>query len=553
MRQPATPNRPRTSRLKSFAAPTAGWIANRNLAIPNIQGQGPGAEVLDNFFPTASGAILRRGSERYATLGDGTLPVTTIFSYKNGSQEELFAGTQNAIYDITTISSAFNYILSDEDDNWLVTDTGDTFGENSTEGKEVASGQTGGDWVVVQFATSGGVFLRGVNGEDTPIVYDGSTWGTTPAITGAVPEDLNYVWVYKSRLFFVEKNSLNAWYLPVDSIGGAATKFPLGGVFTLGGRLLFGASWSLGEGASGGLSAQCVFVSSEGEVAVYQGSDPGSPSDWSLVGVYRIGKPLGKQAHIRAGGDLVIATDIGFVPLSQAIQRDYAALSPSAVSFPIEDAWREAVELRSGTEWHCEVWPEKQMVVVALPTINEQPATWFVANTRTGAWGRFTTWDANCMEVFKGRLFFGSQDGRIVEANVTGQDEGNPFTGAYVPLFDDLRTPGSMKIAEMCRAVLRSGVKLNELVSIQTDFEVDLPSAPDATQIDATGTWGSAIWGEAVWGQAAATSTHQDWHSVGGYGYAFAPSVQVTSGNLVPLDAEIIRTDITYATGDIVT
>lgn len=49
------------------------------------------------------------------------------------------------------------------------------------------------------------------------------------------PEDLNYVWVYKNRLFFVEKDSLNAWYLPVDSIGGAAEKFPLGGVFTRGG------------------------------------------------------------------------------------------------------------------------------------------------------------------------------------------------------------------------------------------------------------------------------------------------------------------------------
>lgn len=553
MRTAAIPNRPRTSQLKSFPAPTGGWIKNRNLATPNMQGMAPGAEVLENFFPTASGAMLRRGSERYATLGDGNLPVTSLFSYKNGNQEELFASTANAVYNVTTITSAFNYLLATETGDTLVTDAGDNFGELSTFGLDVLTGQTGGDWVVVQFATSGGVFLRGVNGVDTPFVYDGTTWATTPAITGAVPEDLNYVWVYKNRLFFVEKESLSAWYLPVDSIGGAATEFPLGGVFTLGGRLLFGASWSLGDGASGGLSAQCVFVSTEGEVAVYQGTDPSSATDWSLVGVYRIGKPLGKQAFIRAGGDIVIATDIGFVPLSQAIQRDYAALSPSAVSFPIEDAWREAVELRSGTEWRCEVWPSKQMVVVALPTVNEQRKEWFVANTRTGAWGDFTGWDATCLETFRGRLFFGSSAGRVVEANVTGSDEGDTFAGAYVPLFDDFRMPGSMKVAELARAIVRAGVEINALVSMQADFEVKLPAAPDATLISSSSTWGDAIWGQSVWGQAASTSTFQDWHSVGEYGYALAPSLQITSGENVPLDAEIIRMDITYTAGDIVT
>lgn len=553
MRTPAIPNRPRTSQLKSFAAPTGGWIRNRNLATPNMQGMAPGAEVLENFFPTASGAVLRRGSERYATLGDGDKPVTALFSYRNGNQEELYASTENAIYNVTTITSAFNYLLATETGDTLVTDAGDNFGQLSTFGLDVLTGQTGGDWVVVQFATSGGVFLRGVNGVDTPFVYNGTTWGTTPGITGATPEDLNYVWVYKNRLFFVEKDSLNAWYLPVDSIAGAATKFPLGGVFTLGGRLLFGASWSLGDGASGGLSAQCVFVSTEGEVAVYQGSDPGSATDWSLVGVYRIGKPLGKQAHIRAGGDLVIATDIGFVPLSQAIQRDYAALSPSAVSFPIEDAWREAVELRSGTEWKCEVWPSKQMVVVALPTVNEQQKEWFVANTRTGAWGDYTGWDATCLEAFKGRLFFGSANGRVVEANVTGSDEGSTFTGAYVPLFDDFRMPGSMKVAELARAIVRSGIELDALVSMQADYEIDLPAAPDATPVSSSSTWGDAVWGESVWGQAAATSTFQDWHSVGEYGYSLAPSLQITSGANVPLDAEIIRMDVTFTAGDIVT
>ena len=628
---PTRRRKPRQARLKSFPSPTGGWIANRNLAQPNAPDAPPGAAVLENWFPTATGALMRRGSEIYATLGEGDNPVTALFSYKNGTVEQLFGATQSGIWDITSIVSALNYSLVDEDEDVLGDHSGNIFGFNSTEGLDVVTGQTGGDWVVVQFATSGGVFLVMVNGTDLMQLYDGTTWfpingediftldydnesgaftagetltggtsgatativkvidngtdgtlwigdvtsgpfqndeaitdgdtgaadadGTTTqiaaAITGVDTDDLNFVWVFKNRLFFVEKDSLSAWYLSVDAIAGAATEFPMGGVFTRGGSLLFGQSWSLDSGS--GLADHCVFVTTEGEVAVYQGSDPGDADAWALVGVYRIGKPLGKSAFIRAGGDLVIATDIGFVPLSQAIRRDYAALSPSAVSFSIEEAWNEAAELRNSSAWQCEVWPTAQMVIVALPTVNEQPPTWFVANARTGAWAKYTNWNATCLEIFQGRCFFGSTDGRVVEANVTGEDEGETFTGVYVPLFDDLRTPGSRKIAEMVQAVIRAPNPITGKAFMQFDFNIDLPSAPDAPYIPGESAWGSGVWGTSVWGVSSTPTTQKKWQSVGGSGEALAPGYQLTSGSTVPLDAEIVRLDLTYELADIVT
>src|SRR3546814_8798766 len=71
--------------------------------------------------------------------------------------------------------------------------------------------------------------------------------------------------------------------LPIyaDSIGGPAEPFPLGGVFGLGGSLLFGSAWSIDSSSDSGLSEQNIFVSTEGEVAVYQGSDPGEAATWS--------------------------------------------------------------------------------------------------------------------------------------------------------------------------------------------------------------------------------------------------------------------------------
>jgi hypothetical protein len=557
MRQPAARNKPRTSELKSFPAPVAGWVANQNLAAPmtRVAGQAApqGAAMLDNWFPTATGAIMRRGTALYATLGDGTLPVRSLFSYINGNQQQFFGATDIAIYDITTILTPFNYSIATEDGDAVETDDGDTFGENSTVGHEVFEDSIRGDWSVVQFATAGGTFLRGVNGSDTPFIYDGTTFGVTPAITGTGldPKDLSHVWSFKNRLFFIEKESLDAWYLPVDSIGGTAVKFPMGGIFARGGSLLFGASWSLDENS--GLSASCVFVTTEGEVAVYQGTDPSLATAWALTGVYRIGRPLGAKAYIRAGGDLVIATDVGFVPLSQAIQRDYAALTPSAVSYGIEVAWNQAVDERSALPWHCEVWPTRQMVVICLPRLGDADPEMFVANSRTGAWAKFTNWDGTCLELFKDRMFYGSDSGKVVEAYVTGLDQGLPYTATYVPLFNDLGTPASLKITQLARAAFRSSTSIIDRISVQTDYTIKLPSPPDAAPIAIGSDWGSGVWGVSTWGDRAAPTIIQKWRSVSGTGYALAPSIQVTSGSIVPTDAEIVRLDVTYQTADIVT
>lgn len=610
--RPVKRQKPRTAQLKSFPAATGGWVANQNITSPESR---LGAFKLQNYFPATVTNILRRGSEKYATVGDGSLPAESLMAYKMGANRALFAATEDSIYPITTVADP---------------DVSPT---------AVVTGMTSGVWSSVQFATTGGTYLINVNGSDLLQLYDGSTFyaigdqdvnrlnfdaetlaftvgqtltgGTSGAtaeilkvesdgsdgflligditggpfddnetitdgaggsatadgvdvplfvgITGTKPDgsalatsDFIYTFIYKNRLFFIEKESMRFWYLPIDQIGGTATPFPMGGVFALGGSLMFGSSWSLGTSGDGGLSEQCAFITTEGEVAVYQGDNPATAATWDKVGTYRVGKPLGPKGWIRAGGDLALATDIGFVPLSQAIQRDFAALSPAAISFPIEDEWRNFVRLRSSGAWHCEVWPENQMAVIALPTVNGQPAEMLVVNVRTGAWAEYTNWDGNCLEVFNGRLFFGSVDGKVVEANVSGLDQGETYTGLYVPLFDDCGTPGSLKIPQIGRVFLRAPREATPSLAMQFDYIYEETPPPSAPVIAGASEWGVGIWGEAIWGEGQALKSYMQWQSIGGTGYAMTPEVQITSGSLVPLDVEIIRIEITYDTGDIV-
>ena len=553
MRQPAARTKPRTAKIATFPAPVSGWIANQNLQTPGARmpdgSSVMGASMLENWFPIATGIRMRGGSETFATVGEGDETVTSLFVYMNGNNQKLFAATETSLYDIT--QGFADNILVTQTSEELVDDEGNFLIAIAETLPALLDGFTGGEWSVVQFATPGGVFLRAVNGEDTPYVYDGTTWATTPAITGVDPTTLSYVFVFKRRLFFIKKDSLNAYYLPVDSIGGAAVELPLGGVFNRGGSLLFGSSWSLDGG--GGLTEQCIFVTTEGEVAVYQGDDPSVAASWSLVGVYRIGKPLGPRAWIRAGGDLGIATNIGLIPLSQAVQRDYAALSPSAISYRVETKWNEAVAQRQNENWHCEVWPSKQMVVVALPTTTDTSPQVFVANARTGAWALFTGWDARCVQLFGDRLFFGSTNGKVIEAEKTGADRGEVYTANYVPLFDPLKTSASLKTGMSARATLMSPLKVLPKLSLQSDFTIKLPPPPDDIVKPAGSVWGVGIWGTSLWGSVAQRKTFQEWRSVNGSGYALAPSVQVSSGSISAPEVELVSVDLTYDLADIVT
>lgn len=560
MRRPAAQirSKPRIAKATTFPAPVGGWIRNQNLATPGARlpdgSKVVGAFVLDNFFPEATGVRMRRGSQSFAQIGaDGTAPVVAMWTYINGLNAKLFAATATAIYDVSNPALAENELLGDHNGATLVDDQGRALLSRLSipAGPDIHD-LLGGEWSVVQFATPGGVFLRAVNGLDTPLVYDGANWSTSPAITGVDPTSLSYVWSFRRRLFFIKGGSLSAYYLPADSIGGAAVEIPFGGVFERGGSLLYGASWSLESGA-GGLSEQCVFMTTEGEVAVYQGTDPSNASTWSKVGVYRIGRPLGQKAFIRAGGDLVIGTDVGFVPLTQAVQRDFTALSPSAVSYSIEMAWNEKVAETSSTgKWQSVVWPTGHMVVVAPPTpVGGTPAM-FVANARTGAWGRYTGWDGLCLEVFRDRLLFGSRDGMIIEGEVTGADRGVAYTAAMVPLMDSLKAPASLKTSLTMRATLMSPYEVVPRLSLQADYSVNLRPPPDDASIATGNNWGSAIWGSSLWSEPAVRNVYQRWQSVGGRGYAVAPAVQITSGKSVPPDVEIIQVDMTYDQGDIV-
>lgn len=513
------------ARSHVFAPPVRGWIRNENLAASRPQG----AYILDNFFPTQTGIRLRGGSRKYATVSSGAC--TSLFPYKVGTTEKLFAADAANIFDITSVADV-DVIPS-----------------------AAVSSQTSGYYSTVQMGTAGGDFLYALNGSDSPQLFDGTSWTaitgvSSPAITGVTTSNLSFVWVFANRLFFVEKDTMKAWYLPVDSVGGAATSISFNGIFKNGGSLLFGGTWSLDSGD--GLDDKCVFVSSTGEVAVYEGTDPSSASTWGKVGVYDITPPMGFNATMKAGGDFIIATEEGMVPISEAVQKDAAALSLSAITRAIEPEWTTEVNARRSKSWDVLKWPSNNMAVVALPVVNSTTEAYcFVVNMETGAWCRYTGWDTECLGLFNSVGYFGTSDGKVMQMEAGGSDDGSPYTASYVGLFDHLNAPGAVKTIHSARTIFNAGSEILPQISISKNYAVSLPSPPNSIADYSADEWDVGLWDVAIWDAGVTLETKTKWHSIGQSGFAVAPQLQMTMGISPTPRVELVAIDLIYEAGGV--
>lgn len=513
-------NRPVATRTVTFPPPTKGWVQSGNI----VNATPDQAEVLDNFIVTSQGARLRGGQLPYSTIGES---VERLFTYVSGSTEVMFAAGASGIYD-TVSGGGFS--------------TG--FSSGFSKAPTVARAATSGDWSTVQISTAGGEFLVGVNGTDTGWTYSGSF--SDISLTGVASTALSQVWLFKERLFFVEGGTQSAWYLPVESIGGTVTEINLGSVFAKGGNLLFGATWSLDSGS--GLDDVCIFVSSQGEIAVYEGTDPSDASTWALVGVYDVAKPLNKHSFFKAGGDLAILTEDGIIPISEALRKDRAALQAVAITYPIEDAWRDAIANRSTSfPISATLWQSKTLLLVGTPAkVDSSIPVSFAANARTGAWSRITGWDVRCAVVFADELYFGSDDGVVYKADAGGTDADTAFTGRYVPKFMD---SDKRQGAIAANVVYKAAESANVTMFAHADYQVDTMAGPPPTTSESGDVWGTGVWGTFVWGTSDPVYSFNEWQYVRARGYSLAPGLAITSNQTSKLAFELIETRLRMEKG----
>jgi len=506
-------NMPAAFKVLSYRAPVGGLTLFNDLSdVPD-----GGALILDNYFPERDVVRPRGGAEERNTGLGATVRAIGVYEASNRKAFSFSGAATDDIHDITSPGAV---------------------------GAALVTALANTTWSFAMFTTSGGPFLIAAGYGNAPLKYNGATWSTAPAITGVTATNLSYVWLHANRLFFVEKGTTNAWYLPVDSVGGVAVKFALGGEFPRGGTLVSGATWTTDAGNSG-LKSTCVFISSEGDVAAYDGADP---TTWSKIGTYEIAKPCGINCFMKTGGDLSIMTEDGLVAMSHVISLDSAALANESVSKNILPLWRDRVARTDTTLWQIARRDFAGMAIVSVPSTNVDPAYQFVANFQTGAWARWFGWDVQCVSVINNDIVYGTSDGRIMTGDTSGSDDGAPYTASWIGPFR-METANIM-VAKLARAVVRSAETFEPQITVKADFDTTLPTPPQSGVSVGGDIWDTGIWYTAVWGRIDAT--RMPWQGVIGSGSALAPCIQYTLGQLESPRIEMVRVDLVYEGGEVV-
>ncbi len=479
------PRATRVSRTSSLQAPTGGLNAKDPIA--NMKETE--AVTLDNWFPTPSSVDIRKGmAEHVVGFPD---VVETLAGYNDGVARTLFAAANDSIYDVTTAGAL---------------------------GAAVVTGLTNAQLQYINMGTAGGFFLLMVNGADKMQVYTGSTWyedGTTTTVTGFDTADAIHINNFKNRVWFIEKNTFNAWYLPVASIGGAANNLDLSGLFKLGGYLMAMANWTI-DNASG-VDDYAAFITSEGEVALYKGTDPSSSTTWALVGTFRMGRPIGRRCFCKAGADVLVITTDGAFPLSKALLTDRSQLNLAATD-KISTIFNNDIRTYGGLYgWQPIIHPFGQKLIVNVPTTEGQVSHQYVMNTSNGSWARFTGWSAVCWEVLGDDLYYGSSDG-VYQADIGNNDNGSEITCVAQQAFSYFGNRTGIKKWSMARCIFTSNGNVTPAVLLNVDFATDRTTVPPSFTDNVGSTWDIAPWDTSSWTRG--DSIIKNWQTVTGVGYA---------------------------------
>lgn len=468
----------KVARGASVPAPIEGWDAQSPIAAMSPKR----AVKLDNWFPQPDWVEVRKGYIVHAQ--PSTLPVETLATYNGISSKAMFAASAGTIYDVTS----------------------------GTPAVAVAS-LTNARFQYINFATTGGNFLYMVNGADDPQYFDGAAWHVA-AITGVSATDIVHVNAFKNRLWFVINESSDAAYLPVDSIQGAASVFPLGGLFTKGGFLMAMGTWSLDAGT--GPDDYAVFLSSQGQVAIYRGIDPNT--DFVLVGVFDMGAPLGRRCMTRVGADIVLLSIDGVVPLSRAMIIERSAVVKSTLTERIQRVMNRSARLyKDHFGWQLISYPRGTRAIVNVPIEENGDQVQYVMNTLSGAWCQFIGMKANCFELLNEDLYFGGNNGVVYKADTSGTDAGETLSADMMTAFNYYGTHGNQKRWTMCRPQLTTDGTVSPGIGFNVDFRDDAPLSVPTTNVISSSLWDVALWDTGTW--AGDVRTVANWTSVTGIGY----------------------------------
>lgn len=357
-----------------------------------------------NLMPSELGLRLRKGYKEHAaglpSKVNSLIPFEGRFS--DSSTDKLFAVCKEGIFDVSVYGTTAPYTS-------LVTFTN--------------INSTSGFGVVTEFTSDAqDRYLYYADSENGLFQYNENTnlW-SVPTFSGDLSgfnvSDVAYCFSWKNRMWFIQKDSGNAWFTEVSSIAGTVTKFTFGSKFYHGGHLTALYSWTIDGGT--GVDDYLVALSRGGDVLVYRGEDPETAS-FQLVGSFYIGElPNSRRIAVNHGGELYILSTYGLTSLRDLLQGIDPSIVQTSASSKISRLLRNEVQnSRASQAWQLLLNPADGFLQIITPTENNEQPLQYNQNLLTKAWGMWRGVGVRCAAAWNGAYFMGS------DTNVVWQYDG---------------------------------------------------------------------------------------------------------------------------------
>jgi hypothetical protein len=451
------------------------------------------ALILANMVPNQYGVHVRKGYRQHCLpipAGDG---IKTLIPFQddnsNAPVNYLFAATSDGIYDVTapggTPTKVLDFPVKDDKAGWC-------------------------SWH--HYTTVAGQFVLLCDQTNGYYVYTASTntWAQGSVSSGPTggAAAMDFVTVWKNRVWFVEGSSGTAWYLPVGSINGNLAKFEFGNKFKYGGYLKSLWNWTIDGGE--GVDDYLVAISSAGDMVVYKGTDPAQAATFNMIGWWYIGKVTqGRRQGDDMGGELLLLSTFGVIQTSKIISGLPATDEGVSISWKINSRIN-AVLNRGNTVygWQMVFNPAEQIIVVITPPEVGRPWMQFVYSLTTRAWSQFYGVPMKTAEMFGGKMFFGDNDNIVwtyegYADNVTLVDPENNATAVEwecLTSFQNLGSPAQFKRAQFLRPQFIGQARPSYTILARYDFDLTAPPGSPAYVSPTGGLWNTGIWDSDQWG-----------------------------------------------------
>jgi hypothetical protein len=377
------------------------------------------------------------------------------------------------------------------------------------------------------------------------------------APTGATwvnPDQFQIVMTHMNRLWFADNSNLALFYLPIQQKSGAVKVLPLNAIFRRGGSIRAIYTWTIDGGM--GLDDQLVIFTTNGECAIYGGTDPDDATDWKLTGVFRFDSPMSKHCVVNYGGDLYVLVSTGLIPMTTMIRSETEQLGQYD-----KDVVRKFTDIstyhRNSFGWQALLDHTTGRMICNLPGGPANVYTQMVRFMPNPIWASWSAIPSRCWNWLDNQLFLGDDSGNVYQMSkgflndsrlplVNGVLTRNPITVDVQTAWSAFKTSGVKHFRMVQCFFITEGWPLPK-IDVRIDFDYSAPfNQPDVTTAPDAATWDTATWDVDNWvGNATAK---RRWNGVAGIGHVAGIRVTARIDNC---SFAIAGFDLVYEAGSV--